>query len=308
MDVRAAIARGAAAIAIALTLASPACASTLPGRNGPIVVATSEEGHAAIDLVSPQGRVRTAFRTSLGDAIFTHPSISPDARRAIWSGAAGSTHSSLESLDLRDGARKGIGTGKISAFGPSFLSDSRIVFSGSYYGGRHSGTFVAGANGGHRHRLFPRQALAVSADGHWFLSTDNRGDFHTLFLLDRHGRKVRRLTDEPAYRYLRCTFSPDGRWIGYERELERPGQAQHRADVFVVRRNGTHRRRLTFGGNSADPVFSPDGHWLAFTRFNNGFGGNLVLLPLAHPQRRKVLTHVRGARFQEPAWVSLPPR
>jgi Tol biopolymer transport system component len=308
MKARETIAKGAVALVVALALASPACASTLPGRNGPIVVTASEDGHAAIDLISPQGKVRTAFRTSLGDAIFIHPTISPDARRVVWSGAAGSTHWSLESLDLRNGERKGMGTGKISAFGPSFLSDGRIVFGGSYYGGHHAGTFVAGANGGHRHRLFARQTGAVSADGHWFVGTDDRGNFHTLFLFDRHGRTVRRLTDEPSYRYLSCTFSPDGRWIAYEREIERPGQVRHRADVFVVRRDGTHRRRLTFGGNSADPVFSPDGRWLAFTRFNGGFGGNVVLLSLAHPQRRRVLTHVSGARFQEPAWAALPSR
>jgi Tol biopolymer transport system component len=117
---------------------------------------------------------------------------------------------------------------------------------------------------------------------------------------------VRHLTDDPGYRYLGSTFSPDGHWIAYEREIERPGQHQHRADVFIVRRDGTHRRRLTTGGNAADPVFSPDGRLLAFTRFNNGFGGNLVVIPLAHPKRRRVLTHVEGARFQEPAWAALP--
>lgn len=151
-----------------------------------------------------------------------------------------------------------------------------------------------------------RPALAASADGRWFLATDGRANFHPLFLLDRHGRQVRRLTDEPAYRYLNCTFLADGRWVAYEREIERPGQSQHRADIFIVGRDGTHRRRLTFGGNSADPVFSPDGRWLAFTRFNNGFGGNLLVIPLGHPRQRKVLTHVRGAHFQEPAWASLP--
>lgn len=302
------LAKGAVLIAVALTPAAPARAGTLPGRNGPIVVATAEEGHAALDLISLRGKVRTVFKTSLGDAIFDHPTFSPDARRIVWSSAAGSTRWSLESLDLRSGDRKGIGTGRISAFAPSFLGDGRLVFSGSYYSGHKSGTFVAGTNGGHRHRLFDREELAVSADGRWFLATDNRGNFHTLYLLDEHGRRVRRLTDEPGYRYLRSTFSPDGRWIAYEREIERPGRRQHRADVFIVRRDSTHRRRLTFGGNAADPVFSPDGRWLAFARFDNGFGGNLVAIPLAHPKRRKVLTRIRGAHFQEPAWASLPRR
>jgi Tol biopolymer transport system component len=302
------IGKGAALLAVAMTLAAPARASTLPGRNGPIVVATAVGRQAALKLISPRGKIRTAFKTSLSDAIFTHPSFSPDARRILWSGAAGTTQWSLESLDLPTGDRKGIGTGKISAFGPSFLSDGRIVFVGSYYGGHHPGTFILDTNGGHRHRLFDRQTLAVSADGHWFLATDPRGNFHTLYLLDQHGRTVRRITDAPNYRYLRSTFSPNGRWIAYEREIERRGQRQHRADVFLVRRDGSHRRRLTVGGNAADPVFSPDGRWLAFTRFNNGFGGNLFALPLAHPQRRRVLTDVRGAHFQEPAWASLPPR
>ena len=37
-------------------------------------------------------------------------------------------------------------------------------------------------------------------------------------------------------------------------------------DLFVMRADGSGVRRLTQGGQSTDPVWSPDGQELAFTR------------------------------------------
>jgi Tol biopolymer transport system component len=290
---------GLGALAALIGMSAAARASTLPGRDGPIAASASTR----IGIVTPRHTLRSVLTTSL-DVVISDLSFSPDGRRIAYDEFNGAPGRSLAILNLDTHEVEPIGAHGLHVGAPAFLSNGKIVFAGSHAQGRHPGTFEIDANGAHLHRLFGSQELAASADGRWFVRTDARGNFHTLFLLDRRGRPLRNLTRDAAYRYIQATFSPNGRWIAYAREIERPGQARHRSDIFVVRRDGTHRRRLTHGGNASDPVFSPSGKWIAYTHFNSGPGGNLAMLCVRHPGRHMAVTRVRGARFQSPAWAS----
>jgi Tol biopolymer transport system component len=146
--------------------------------------------------------------------------------------------------------------------------------------------------------------VTASADGRWFVSTNAGSSYLSLFLLDAHGRRAGSITPDPdhAFHYRNPTFSPNGRWFAYERDVERRGHIRH-SDVFVVRRDGTHRRRLTLGGVSAEPAFSPDGRWLAFTQSNKDFRTNIYAVLVRHPDTQKTLTRIRQARLQSPIWT-----
>jgi len=64
------------------------------------------------------------------------------------------------------------------------------------------------------------------------------------------------------------SFSPDGKWIVYERDI-----AEGNNGVWLMRADGTQRRRVTRNpftsggcGCDTDPNFSPNGKWITFVR------------------------------------------
>lgn len=296
---------GLAAVVLAALagLAPNAGASTLPGRNGAVAAISHSR---RIGIVTPARRLRIVHSTHLREEFILDLSFSPDGRRIAFAEASAGLPSFLSLLDLRTGDVKGIGTHDIGVSHVSYLSDGHIVFSGTRRGNRPPrGTFEI-SGGGHLHRLFGAQEVAVSADGRWFVSTNAGNSYLSLFLLDAHGRRAGRITPapDPTFHYRNPTFSPDGRWIAYQRDIERHGGSVRLSDVFVVRRDGTHRRRLTHGGGSAEPVFSPDGRWLAFIQSHAGSGGNIAVVLVRHPNRRKTLTRIPRAGLQSPIWGS----
>jgi len=293
-----------AALVMLSSLSSSAFASTLPGRNGPVAAISSSR---RIGIVTPAHRLRIVKSIRLREEFLLDLSFSPDGESIAYAEASAGLPSFLTLLDLSTGDVKGVGTHDIGVNNLSYLANGKIVFSGSRRNNRPPrGTFEVDGNGGHLHRLFGAKELAASADGRWFVSAGARS-YRSLFLLDAHGRRKARVTPAPnsAYNYREPTFSPDGRWIAYERVVERNGR--YRSDIFIVRRDGTHRRRLTHNGASAQPVFSPDGRWLAFTQSDGrSFFGNLHALLVQHPSREKVLTRIPKASLQHPIWATEP--
>jgi dipeptidyl aminopeptidase/acylaminoacyl peptidase len=70
--------------------------------------------------------------------------------------------------------------------------------------------------------------------------------------------------------------------------------------IYAVKADGTHLRYLT---NGMDPALSPDGHWVAFTRWDDtqhGAFGSLWLIKVDGSSERVVLNEVRQPK--SPAW------
>lgn len=289
--------------------AAVAKASTSPGRDGSIVALSGRLNTAIIGVATPRKTLRTLFSRSLSEIYFADLSVSPDGRSFAYDVRAGTIGASLETLDLTRHEAKGIGTHQLAVNNPAYLANGRIIFAGAHAQGAHPGTFEMLANGAHLHKLFAAEQIATSPDGRSFVITDHKSSYRTLLLLDRRGRRLRKLTP-PAkpgadLRYLDATFSPNGRWIAYERRIEpRQGRYHHYRDIFIVRRDGTHRRRLTFGGNSGEPVFSPSGNWVAYVKFTRvQSGGNLAKVSVRDPHKHHPLTSVHRASFYSPAWL-----
>jgi Tol biopolymer transport system component len=287
-------------VAIALQGPSPAsAASACPGRNGQVAVSVgTRSGSEVLGVVTSGRRVRRLFgsRHVPQEAIIGSPSYSCDGAELVYSVDNESGCDYLEVVAVATRKRRQLETPHLCDDNPAFLADGRIVFDA-----RH-GTYVVDADGGRLTRLFGGEVSANTADGRWFIADDHQ----TICLLDSKGRRVRRLAPVlPAHdgEYLRPRFSPDGNWIVYEK-APRVSTENRDADLFVVRRDDTHRRRLTANHQSSEPVFSPDGRWIAFIRSGGRGARNVYELLVSHPDTVRALTHVRGANFYEPTWAA----
>jgi len=103
-----------------------------------------------------------------------------------------------------------------------------------------------------------------SPDGAQVAFVSDRSGNPQIHLLDLTTQRVRRLTvlnwcDSPSW-------SPTGEWIAFAGRA----RSTDRLDIFLVDITGNQIRQLTHGeGNNEDPVWSPDGRFLAFSSTRN---------------------------------------
>jgi TolB protein len=93
-----------------------------------------------------------------------------------------------------------------------------------------------------------------------------------IWVIGRYGRGARQVTRCPArwcFGNLSPTWTPDGRWIVFERD-QRNAAGDNRPGLFAIHPNGEGMHRLTRAPidrdtSHTDPQLSPDGRWLVFT-------------------------------------------
>ena len=87
-----------------------------------------------------------------------------------------------------------------------------------------------------------------------------------LAVIGADGTGLRQLTPPGADSRQEAAWSPDGRWLAYA-YLPANSQTTRVASIYKINADGTGERRLTRGGfRDADPVISPDGTKIAFSR------------------------------------------
>jgi hypothetical protein len=126
-----------------------------------------------------------------------------------------------------------------------------------------------------------------------------RGDFtqDDLYVMRSDGKAVRRLTHFDGG-VEAPDWSPDGSVIAFS-AFDREGSQSKGSDIYTIRPDGTHLRRLTKLGIATDPSWSPDGKRIVFSVGRNG---NLWVMTASGASLRQ-LTHAPSTvRDVTPSW------
>jgi Tol biopolymer transport system component len=127
-----------------------------------------------------------------------------------------------------------------------------------------------------------------------------------IYVMDADGTNVRQLTSNADFDSA-PSWSPDGREILFERAPAGSftvGTEAQEKDIYVMRADGTHVRRLTDSpGLDEGPDFSPDGTKITFSSARDGQQEIYVMDADGSNPRR--LTD-NPARDESPDWQALP--
>jgi hypothetical protein len=300
------------ALLAVLALAGPA-AATFPGHNGPIAYseygadATEDGGDATTGLAvqrssrSPERRLLQCFAPG-GDfdaagcsiSVFSSPSYSPDGRAIVFDAgvrlamvdADGSHLQLFQAASANDGD-------------PAFSANGRrIVFTGHDAQGVPS-VYERLVDGAPARLLVPnasepvvssRKRLAFVRDG-------------SVYAADREGTHAHRVS-AGAY----PDWSPGGGRLVVVRPV-RPlaPQAFVLGALYIVRADGSHPRRVGKVRDAWAPVWSPDGHLIAYNREEDGIFVRKLFPPgLPHVFVASQYGETGSTSATTPGWRPLP--
>ena len=187
-----------------------------------------------------------------------------DSRRGYNAGDAIRRGSTERSLDRR------LAGGVINAWGPAWSPDGRLI---AYNAGGQ--LYVMRPDGRGKRRItgieaeYPtwspdslRLAFMSAHDD----ATGSNPDYD-IFVVDLDGRRLQRLTEWPGEEGWPA-WSPDGTLIAFTTTRDDHGQfagGGPYVDIYVMRTDGSAKRRVVKGIFGSFPAWSPDGKLILFT-------------------------------------------
>ncbi len=150
------------------------------------------------------------------------------------------------------------------------IFQSKIVFSGKKNHGSPKEIFACDPDGRNLEKItnFPALHLSPSWDpsGRKIIYTSYRGGMPDLYIQDYLSKRLTPISGPKGWMNTGGAYSPNGKIIAFT------GIKTGIADIYVVPTTGGPRRALLKGNSiDVDPVFSPDGKWLAYAsgRYGN---------------------------------------
>jgi TolB protein len=133
----------------------------------------------------------------------------------------------------------------------------------------------------------------LSPDGQTVVATYESGGNSNLYLLNRSGSIIRRLTEDSGIA-VSPAWSPDGKQIVFV--SDRSGSPQ----VYILDMQSGKTRRLTYGGNyNTSPEWSPKGDRIVYTgRVGNRFA--IFTIPSERGEPRKLTSE--SSDSEDPTW------
>ena len=107
-----------------------------------------------------------------------------------------------------------------------------------------------------------------------------------LMTMNPDGSDVKSLTEPSAFIDNNPAWSPDGSYVAFDRS---PRSQPEEIDIYVVRRDGSHLRRLTTTpGYDTAPEWSPDGKQLVFASVSDPQNDDVFVMDADGLNRRRV--------------------
>ncbi len=286
-----------------LALALGACGQPLPAPAGAAPAERQPPGRLLYarggDIWAWQDGQETQLTSGGGRS---QPRWSPDGAQLLWV-QGGDSYADLWVADAGGRSPSQVTANRSTRFppdskdyvdssfrltGPSWAravdGGDRLVYSADYGGGGFALWVVNGLRG-RPQPVFGTQDLpghiegaALSPDGGRIAFTYDTGDADAgkrttqIYIVDLATGQRRALTSEPAGSYDPA-WSPDGRWIAFV------SRAEGGTNIWIIRPDGSDRRRLSAGGADRGTAWSPDGDRLAFLRLH-GSGYSLFYVDL----------------------------
>jgi len=289
----------AAALAIALTSACPP----------QLVAGGPGENHVMFHGLSPDGRklavgwdrgkgasiqrgaylldLRTGKRADLPH-LNNAPSFSPDGRHLVSANYAAdrSLKTELVELDVRDGSARTLASGPSAEWLGSYSSDGRWVLFNSTRTGTSDLYRIRRADG-RIERLtndprYEAHAQFFDRDRQVIFHRQVAGDDYDIVIRDLRRQTERAIGSTPAEEAYPA-ISSDSRWVAFS-AVTKAGQ---QPNLFIMRTNGSERRRLTDGpSKDAYATWSRDGRSIYFVRFDSD-GSKIMRLGLRNGACRR---------------------
>ena len=239
------------------------------GEGDTIVFATTLAG-SGLWLVSANGGTPAQLTMPESDVAHGYPQLLPGGTEVLFSVRQGNAWR-LSLMNLTDRVPRSLGNGRVVGEGAQYLRTGHLVYAQA--GGLVALPFDPSSGSLDQPPVALPERLGTSRfGGAYFAIASNAGALvyvptgalvdRTLLRVDRDGRAAPLIELRAPYEYQ--TLSPDGRRVAAVIASEQG------TDIWLIDMNRATRTRLTAGGASAFPVWSPDGSKIAFQSTASG--------------------------------------
>ncbi len=268
--------------------------------NGDLVFAGNHHtGLSVMSAGSTDARSLTVLAPERQEASHRYPTALPNSRFVLFA-ALGAKDPQIDAVDVTTGARHIVV--EESAFA-RFAAPDRLLYArgpvlmSARFDPTTARVIGAPVEVARNVAFWPQTGLtqfAVSASGVLVYLTEPPRIDRELVAVDRAGQ-VTPLPVAPGP-YIHPRVSPDGRQVAMWQEIA------DATDVVVLDLTSKQLTTITHDGRSARPVWSPDGHRLAFDRPSTGSPANVVVMPIAeHATADSLLPRDRVQNME--AWL-----